>query len=196
MGIRLFFGLLTLMAVGVQYAHLLWTIPNYNSVNYFSFFTIESNILAGTILIVTAFLIRKKKYVDDLQLWRGAATLYMVMTGLVYVTLLASADVDVPIAWVNAILHYIMPVAMVADWLLARPRKPIAFRRALVWLVFPIVYLGYSLVRGYFADWYPYPFLDPTDDGYGSVAIMSIAIALMACGLAWVLARVARQRPA
>lgn len=196
MGIRLFFGLLTLMAVGVQYAHLLWTIPNYNSVNYFSFFTIESNILAGTILIVTAFLTRKKKYVDDLQLWRGAATLYMVMTGLVYVTLLASADVDVPIAWVNAILHYIMPVVMVADWLLARPRKPIAFRRALVWLVFPIVYLGYSLVRGYFADWYPYPFLDPTDDGYGSVAIMSIAIALMACGLAWVLARVARQRPA
>jgi hypothetical protein len=45
------------------------------------------------------------------------------------------------------------------------------------WLIFPAVYLVYSLVRGPIADWYPYPFLDPDHgDGYANVALTSAAV--------------------
>lgn len=190
-GIRLFFGLLTLTAVAVQYVHLLRTIPNYNSLNFFSFFTIESNIFAGVMLIMTAFLIGKKKYIEGLQLWRGAATLYMTITGIVYALLLSGINVDTSIQWVNVVLHYILPVVMLADWLLVRPRKPIAFRRALVWLVFPVVYLAYSLVRGAATGWYPYPFLNPGENGYAGIAVVGAGIMLAALALTWALSKAA-----
>ena len=56
------------------------------------------------------------------------------------------------------------------------------------WLIFPIVYVVYSLVRGPIADWYPYPFLDPNlDGGAGKVAIMVVVlipcVVLIAAGL-------------
>jgi hypothetical protein len=35
---------------------------------------------------------------------------------------------------------------------------------------------GHSLVRGGLVNWYPYPFLDPTHGGYGSVAGYIVAI--------------------
>ena len=47
-----------------------------------------------------------------------------------------------------------------------------------LWLIFPAVYLVYSLCRGPIADWYPYPFLDPDHGslGYWNVAITSVGI--------------------
>ncbi len=188
-GGRFVFGLLTLVAVAAQLIHLL-KIPGYNVVNFFSFFTIESNIFAGLMLIVTAILVHKKRYIEGLQMWRGAATLYMIITGIVYSLLLANADVDTPIPWVNAVLHYFLPMVMFVDWLFLRPRKPITFSRAWVWLIFPVGYLIYSLVRGSSTGWYPYPFLNPTEHGYGRVVVMSVVIALVAVGLTWVLVRI------
>jgi hypothetical protein len=37
--------------------------------------------------------------------------------------------------------------------------------------VFPFVFLAYTLVRGPLVDWYPYPFLDPRQHGYGHVVL-------------------------
>jgi hypothetical protein len=39
----------------------------------------------------------------------------------------------------------------------------------LVWVVF-------TLIRGAIENWYPYPFLDPANGGYGSVAVVSAGI--------------------
>ena len=54
-----------------------------------------------------------------------------------------------------------------------RPVRRIGFRTALPWLGVPLVYVAYSLLRGPLVDWYPYPFLDPADGGYGRVAVVS-----------------------
>ena len=56
----------------------------------------------------------------------------------------------------------------------------------MLWLVFPILYCVYSLIRGPFVDFYPYPFLDPRlDGGYGRVVIfvviLAVAFGLLAC---------------
>ncbi|MGA8046237.1 MAG: Pr6Pr family membrane protein, partial [Dermatophilaceae bacterium] len=65
------------------------------------------------------------------------------------------------VPWDNTVLHYIVPVAMLVDYLLDRPRRRLSFRASLLWLIYPLAYAGYSLIRGAIVDWYPYPFLDP-----------------------------------
>ena len=104
--------------------------------------------------------------------------------------LLAGIDAKLTaVPWDNIVLHYIMPVFVTLDWFADLPKVRIGFKRALVWMVFPIVYVTYSLIRGYFVDWYPYPFLNPGESGYLGVTITSVGIAIGTAGLIWVLAR-------
>jgi hypothetical protein len=98
------------------------------------------------------------------------------------------------VPWDNTVLHYLMPIGVTLDWLLDRPVRRIGFREALPWLGVPLVYVGYSLVRGPLVDWYPYPFLDPTDGGYGRVAVVSVVIAVVVAAFAWLVTRVPARR--
>ncbi len=80
---------------------------------------------------------------------------------------------------------------MLADWVIAPSRDRISRRTTLLWLAFPILYCAYSLIRGPFVDFYPYPFLDPRlDGGHGRVAIFVVVLAvgfgLLALLIAWV----------
>ncbi len=93
------------------------------------------------------------------------------------------------VPWDNTVLHYIMPLAIILDWLLVNLRDPIQFRRALLWLAFPLVYLLYSLIRGPIVGWYPYPFMDPSLHGYLRVILTSVIIALVLAGITALLAR-------
>ena len=52
------------------------------------------------------------------------------------------------------------------------------YRDGLLWLVFPLVWIVVTLVRGAADGWYPYPFLDPANGGYGTVAVVVIAITI------------------
>lgn len=153
---------------------------DFSPANHFSYFTILSNVIAAIVLLVGAF-----RPVPDG--FRGAAVLYMVTTGIVYAVLLRGVDVQTP-DLANHTLHIVMPILVVVDWLLDPPQRPIAFRRALWWLAFPLAYLGYTLLRGPIVDWYPYPFVDPRTNGYGSVLLTSLVIAVFVGLLAWLIA--------
>src|SRR5689334_7016109 len=137
--------------------------------NFFSFFTIQSNLLAVVALLLGACSRSTGSRRDLLDWFRGAATLYMVITGIVFSLLLSGLeDAELTaVPWDNVVLHYVMPVVLLGDWLVDRPDRPVPFTRALVWLVFPLAYLAYSLIRGPIVDWYPYPFLDASVKGYG-----------------------------
>ncbi len=149
--------------------------------SFFSFFTIESNIFASVVFLAAALLPTTKGDSGTRDMVRGAATLYMVTTGMVYVLLLSGLEesLQTPIPWVNLQLHYIMPIAVALDWVMDPPRQRIPFRRALVWLAFPALYFVYSLVRGPFVGWYPYPFLNPESaGGYGRIALTAVGISI------------------
>ncbi len=144
--------------------------------NWVSYFTNLSNLLgAATFLIGGLALLRGGRPVPDRL--RGAATLYLVITGAVYWTLLANTIDAQTIVWANDTVHGVMPVAVLADWLLRPPAQPLRWSKGLPWLVFPLVYLAYSLIRGPYAHWYPYDFLDPRlPGGYQHVAVWSVII--------------------
>lgn len=154
---------------------------NFNAVDFFSFFTILSNLIGAAAMVVCAVAPQRAER-GDFDLLRGAATLYLAITGLVFSLLLSgiTAELGTVIPWVNTIVHYVMPIAIVIDWLLNPPAKELSFAQTRWWLVFPIVYLVYSLIRGPFVDWYPYPFLDHDHVGsWWGVAAYCVAIALV-----------------
>jgi hypothetical protein len=80
---------------------------------------------------------------------------------------------------------YVMPVAAIAGWLIDPPQSCLSLRKALLWLCFPLAYVVYSLVRGTFAHWYPYPFLSPDIEGYGGVFLNCLVIFIGFIVVAW-----------
>lgn len=159
--------------------------------NFFGYFTILSNILGALVFFAGgAALASRRADRTAPQLLRGAAALYLAITGIVYGIALAHYDTPEVIPWVNVVVHKVTPLVFVADWLIDPPRPAPRFPRALVWLVFPVLYLGYTLARGAVVDWYPYPFLDPRGQGYAKVAVgcVLVAAAMLAVSalLCWV----------
>ena len=175
-----------LAAIFTQLSFGLNNIGGFNATNFFSFFTIESNTLASIVFLFSAYFILRGKVSHGLDMWRGASTLYMVITGIVYVLLLSGLEesLQTPIPWVNFVLHYAFPVVVLLDWFIDRPAYKITLKQGLVWLIFPIAYAIYSLIRGVMNGWYPYPFLNPViEGGYIKVAVTSLLIAVGAYGL-------------
>ncbi len=165
---RVGFAALTLVAIGVTLWRLI-ELGRLDVVNFFSFFTILSNLLAAVAFLVGAL----RPGAVGSRTWdlvRGQAVVMMTVTFVVFALLLSDAEVGIPDAWVDTVLHRIFPIVVIVDWLIDPPASAISVRDSLVWLAFPLVWTGYTLIRGAFVGWYPYPFLDPANGGYATVA--------------------------
>lgn len=187
---RIFFSTLVFAAIGTQ---LVAGIQDQsNLIHFFSFFTIQSNILAATVLMIVGVgSLLGKKATASFTFLRGGATLYMVMTGIIFALLLSGfqRDLQTTIPWVNTVLHYLMPAVMLIDWLLFPPKKSLALRTSLWWLIYPALYLLFSLIMGAFTQWYPYPFMNPLMNGWEAVAITCSGIAVGIVVLVWLISR-------
>ncbi|SDC97861.1 Pr6Pr family membrane protein [Rhodococcus tukisamuensis] len=148
---------------------------SFSVVNYFSYFTILSNVLTVVVFAVGGLTDPQSR---RWQLFRGATTLYMVITGIIYAVLLAGIDVNLNDDWINNSLHRILPLVILLDWLVNPPRMRISDKQAVGWLWFPLVYGVYSLIRGAVVDWYPYPFLSPMKQGYLQMSIGLVVLLL------------------
>jgi hypothetical protein len=145
--------------------------------NFFSFFTVQANLLAIA-LLAAGVLVRRADRGPTFDAVRGAITLYMVITGVVFALFLSGMqeELQTHIAWVDFVVHRLMPVVLLVDWLIDPPRHRLAPRVALLWLLYPVAYFVYSLIRGEIVDWYPYPFLDASELGYGGVLVRCLGI--------------------
>ena len=182
---RLFFGLLTLVAVITQLT--IQVQLGLNVVNFFSYFTNLSNIFALIILLLGAlFLIQRHEATTTFELFRGASVVGMALVGIVFGVLLTGEDLGSLLPWVNFVLHYLMPVVMILDWLYLPPNIRLTFAQTWRWLIFPFLYLVYSLIRGSIVGFYPYPFFNPAKvGGYGGVVLYCVAILIVFLILVW-----------
>ena len=70
-----------------------------------------------------------------------------------------------------------------------------SYRAALDWLIVPLAYFAYSLLRGAAVHWYPYPFLNPMHPGgYGRVVIYAVVLAVFMGLLALAINAITRWR--
>ncbi len=183
---------LALAAIGQQL--MLHIRASYSVLNFFSYFTNLSNLFAICVLLLSVY--SRSSRNNPLQdAARYVSTVNMAIVGLVFSILLRNVDLGALLPWVNVVLHYIMPVAIVLDWLLQPPAAKLRAKYLTIALVFPAAYLVYVLVRGASIGWYPYPFLNPENvGGYTGVALYSVGITATFLLAGWALLAIGNAR--
>jgi hypothetical protein len=148
-----------------------------STLRFFSYFTIQANILV--VLMLMAFALRPK-----IEEWavhpfeRSAIASYIVVVALVYVTTLRELWSPQGAQWLaDVLLHYVMPLAYLAFWLVVMRKAGLRWYDPLLWLIYPVFYLGFVLVHGRFTGFFPYPFIDVGKLGYGTMMLNAIGIA-------------------
>jgi hypothetical protein len=183
--VRLFFALLALTAIGQQL--VLHIGANFSVVNFFSYFTNLSNLLAALVLLISVFG-RSAMSSASLGMLRYASVVNMTVVGLVFAALLRNVDLGGLLPWVNFVLHYVMPIVIVLDWLMQPPATKLQAKHLAIAFVFPCLYIAYVVLRGASMGWYPYPFLNPANvGGYGGVAMYALGITITFFIAAWAL---------
>jgi hypothetical protein len=177
---------LALIAIAVQLLDLAGR-GVLNPANFFSYFTIQSNLIGVAVFLLGASGWGRRQSAG-FDLVRGTSVLYLTVTFVVFALLLSGTDVDTAIPWVNSIVHEVFPFVVIADWLIDPPGRRIGLRQSLIWLAYPLLWTGYTLVRGALVGWYPYPFLDPANGGYATVAAYVVGILIFGAVLGAVLA--------
>ena len=149
------------------------------SVEFFSYFTILSNLLAAVVL--TAPLVAPNSKVAvwaERSATRISVAVYLSLTAGIYHTLLAGLwD---PKGWrlvSDIILHSITPAAFVIDWLLRGGQGETGRATAAKALIFPALYGVWTLGHGATSGFYPYPFFDVAKHGYLSVFVTMLVLA-------------------
>jgi hypothetical protein len=141
-------------------------------IGYCSFFTILSNLLVACVCTWIAFAPDRSN--SNLE----AAAVYIAVVGLGYTLLLHHTwDPQGPEKVADVLLHDLIPLFYVLYWFFfRRKRKPLPWSSTLVWLIWPAIYLIYSMIRGARIGTYSYPFLDPGNLGYSHVLIMVLVL--------------------
>ncbi len=147
----------------------------FDATRFLAFFTIQSNLI-GVAAFVVLLALRGATRSRGVELLRGAAAVYLTITFFVVIVLLSGVDVGLQLGWVDVALHKFFPIVVVLDWALDPPKVRLVPRDALLWLAYPLAWTGVTMVRGALDGWYPYPFLDPANGGYGQVLLTAVAI--------------------
>ncbi|MBX3016330.1 MAG: Pr6Pr family membrane protein [Bdellovibrionaceae bacterium] len=172
--------------------------PFETTVRFFSFFTILTNALVA--LFFTFQLVKTDSWLGRQFARPGvstALTVYIFVVGAVYFFLLRHLWTPTGLQRVvDEILHSVMPVLMLVYWFGFEAKRPVRWTKIPSWLLFPTGYLIYVLVRGSYAEWYPYPFVDaaklsPAQLGgniFGLVGLFAV-LAFLFVGIGKIMAR-------
>jgi hypothetical protein len=146
----------------------------------------------------------------------GGTVLYALIAGLVYHVVLmrgttafvmtgtgptdAAASLTGWHALTNFTLHTALPLAVAADWLLLTRPAPFRLTYATTWLLYPLMYLAFTLARGALlpdgsSPPYLYPFLNVDAHGYKSVLGNALLLGLAFYALALTLVVLDHVRP-
>jgi len=162
-----------------------------------SYFTYWSNILVAIVFGLLAIRTRGRGRLMRVLLLD--ALLMILVTGIVYVTVLAPSAPPAE-GWDLAsrlLVHYIAPPLALVVFALVGPRGWISVRLIPAALILPLGWVAYTLVRGAIIGAYPYGFLNVVDLGYamalvntGVILVFGIVICLALVGIERVAARV------
>jgi len=183
---RLWHGLVAVLAAVALVGQSVLTLDRERSfVNFVSYFTIESNllVLATCILLVQ----RPDRGGTAFGILRLGSLVSITVTGIVYATVLAgNGAFEGAEWWYDKVFHYVVPLMAVIGFVALRPRS--RFQWSAMWfLVFPLAWLTYTLVRAEVAEPVyaltptvtanvPYGFLDVADHGVGVVAVACVVV--------------------
>jgi len=156
------------------------------------YFTILTNAMIGVAALWMAI---RGRWVSAALM--GGLVLWILVVGIVYHVLLARDLTPGTLEWwADLGLHTVVPVAALLLWLGFAPKAPIALRHPALWVVWPMAYAGYALIRGVADGKYPYFFLDPVKQGtmglVGYISGLGLAFYLGGLAIRWIAGRLHR----
>jgi hypothetical protein len=148
-------------------------------VRFFSYFTILTNLIVA--VCFTALLQQKGKAFNFFS--KGgvftAVTVYILIVGLVYNLVLRS--IWDPQGWqllADNLLHTVTPLLTLLYWILYTPANQLQWKQSAAWLLYPMLYLIYVLIRGSLSNFYPYFFIDVNKLGYAKAFTNALYVTL------------------
>ena len=150
-------------------------------IRYFSFFTILTNVIA--VVCCTFILLKPASNVGKFFSRPDALTaiaVYITVVAIVYNTVLR-------FLWrpqglqliVDELLHSVIPLLFIVLWFLLTVKAVLKWENIFRWLLYPLGYVIYILIRGAFSGFYPYPFINVTELGYNKVLVHCVGLLLV-----------------
>ena len=158
-------------------------------VRFFSYFTIESNIL---VLVVAVLLALGAARGAGFALAHLDALIGITVTGIVFATILAPDQEHIGVS--SVLLHYVSPPLALLLWLALGPWGARSWRIIGVALLWPLAYLAWTVVHGAISDWYPYGFIDAGELGAGRMLRNALLVLLFGVALGLLVIAVDRRR--
>jgi hypothetical protein len=140
---------------------------------YFSYFTIQSSLINIVVFVVGGWMALRQPVDTVLYTTVRMSTVgFALVTAGVFNLLLRNVpfvgDYE-GLIWPNEVIHVVVPILIVLDWLLSPGRPALPWRALVAAVIYPVAWLAYTLIRGALVGYYPYPFLNPANGGWGSV---------------------------
>lgn len=161
-------------------------------VSFFSYFTVLSNTLVATVLTCSVTSRESAARRWFLQPWVSSGiAVSIAVVSLAYNLLLRHLWHPEGWQWLaDELLHDVMPLLFLVYWWSCVPKGRLRVGHIGLWVIYPLVYFAYSLLRGHLLAVYPYPFIDVEKLGYPQVFINAggllagfVVIALLVIGL-------------
>jgi hypothetical protein len=161
-------------------------------VNFFSFFTVLTNTLVVVVLsyaVVHRDSAAKRFFLAPRV--SSAIAVSIVLVSLAYNLLLRHLWQPQGFQFIaDELLHDVMPLLFVVYWWRCVPKGVLRFKHIGLWVLYPLVYFAYVLLRGDLLGQYQYPFIDVGTLGYPQVFVNAggiltgfVLIALAVVGL-------------
>jgi hypothetical protein len=140
--------------------------PLVGLINTLSYFTILTNLLVAIVCTESARHSDSNTFLSRPSTL-SAVAVYIFIVGVTYSLLLRSVWEPTGLnAVLDVALHDVTPVVYVLFWFLFVPKGTLRWSQPIYWLIYPLIYVVYCIVRGAITGIYPYHFVDVTLLGY------------------------------
>ncbi len=152
-------------------------------INYFSYFTVETNLVVALMLTMTCAWPQTEQFLTTPSV-RSALVVYIIIVGGVYEVLLRNLWQPHGMQlFADVALHDVIPVLYPLYWLVFLPKGGLRWSNPAWWLVYPVLYFLYSMLRGAAFGIYLYPFFDAAQLGFARVSMNGIGLLAVFFGL-------------
>ena len=167
---------------------------------FFSYFTVQSAMVSCVVFTLAGLrALRTEADPVWLDTLRVSITTYILVSGVVYALITfqpANVAYAISIPWSSQILHFWIPAIAVIDWFVDPDKARLPWKNLGLVLVFPVLWLIFTLIRGDLLGWYPYFFLDARQvSGPVETLIYYALIVVIITGIAALLTAATRMKP-
>lgn len=148
------------------------------TIRFVSFFTILTNTLVSIYFTYQIFdRKRKTKNIFNQPGSLTAITIYITVVGLVYQVVLRHIWQPTGLQMiVDELLHTLIPTLVIIYWILYEQKPGLEWNKIPGFLLYPLFYLTFILLRGEFSGFYPYPFVNVLELGWPQTLINIVAL--------------------